>query len=288
VKPFLLSLIGLSLAAQTPTPENLQPPPRAWNNVTTLSYVATTGNAEGQTVGFGNEFLFRWEQSTFSLKATAIRVNTTVVTRSATGTSLEDYALGETRTSTTTAEAYGLNGRFDHRLKDNDRWYWYSGAGWEKNRPAGLDNKYSVTTGFGRIWADLDRTKLRTDMGFGYTHEQPLVEPDGFQANYGTINFTSELKQKLGANSLYTMDLAFTNNLSDSRDYQGVLRQGFSVAINKSLALKVGYDVVYKNKPNLIPVEVFTTALPPVSLGNISVSAKKTDTVFTTSLVITF
>lgn len=288
MKPFLLSLIGLSLAAQAPAPELSQPAPRAWSNVTTLSYVATTGNAEGQTVGFGNEFLYKWDQSVFSLKARAIRVNTTVVKRSATGTSLEDYVLGENRASTTTAEAYGLNGRFDHRLKDKDRWYWYGGAGWEKNRPAGLDNKYSTTMGFGRIWADRDRTKFRTDVGFGYTHEQPLVAPDGFQANYGTINFTSQFKQKVGANSLYTMDLAFTNNLSDSRDYQGVLRQGFSVAINKSLALKIGYDVVYKNKPNLIPVEVFTAALPPLSLGSISVPAKKTDTVFTTSLVITF
>ncbi len=288
MKLFLLLLIGLSLAAQTPAPENLQPAPRAWNNVTTLSYVATTGNAEGQTVGFGNEFLYKWGQSAFSLKARAIRVNTTVVTRSATGSSLEDYVLGEQRASTTTAEAYGLNGRFDHRLKDKDRWYWYGGAGWEKNRPAGLDNKYSATTGFGRIWADLDRIKFRTDMGFGYTHEQPLVAPANFQANYGTVNLTSQFKQKLGASSLYTMDLAFTDNLSDSRDYQAVLRQGFSVAINKSLALKVGYDVVYKNKPNLIPVEVFTNALPSVSLGSISVSAKKTDTVFTTSLVITF
>lgn len=288
MKPFLLSLIGLSLAAQAPAPEISQPAPRAWSNVTTLSYVATTGNAEGQTVGFGNEFLYKWDQSVFSLKARAIRVNTTVVTRSATGTSLEDYVLAENRTSTTTAEAYGLNGRFDHRLKDKDRWYWYGGAGWEKNRPAGLDNKYSATTGFGRIWADQDRTKFRTDVGFGYTHEQPLVAPDDFQANYGTVNFTSQISQKIGANSLYTMDLAFTNNLSDSRDYQGVLRQGFSVAINKSLALKVGYDVVYKNKPNLIPVEVFTTALPPLSLGSVSISAKKTDTTFTTSLVITF
>lgn len=288
MKPFLLSLIGLSLAAQAPAPEIPQSAPRAWSNVTTLSYVATTGNAKGQTVGFGNEFLYKWGQSVFSLKARAIRVNTTVVTRSATGTSLEDYVVAENRTSTTTAETYGLNGRFDHRLKDKDRWYWYGGAGWEKNRPAGLDNKYSATTGFGRIWADQDRTKFRTDVGFGYTHEQPLVTPVDFQANYGTVNFTSQFKQRVGANSLYTMDLAFTGNLSESRDYQGVLRQGFSVAINKSLALKVGYDMVYKNKPNLIPVEVFTVALPPLSLGSISVPAKKTDTVFTTSLVITF
>jgi len=297
LKSLCLSVMSLSLAAQTAAPvpqpvvtQVLLPvaPKRPWNNVTTLSYVATAGNAEGQTIGFGNEFLYKWAQSTFSLKAGAIRVNSTIVSRSAVGTSLQDYVLKETRTETTTAETYFLNGRYDHRLKDKDRWYWYGGAGWERNRPAGLDNKYSATLGFGRIWADSDRTKFRTDAGFGFTHEQPLVPPVKFQSNYGTFNLTSQLKQKIGASSLYAMDLALTDSLADSQDYLGILRQGFTVSINKTLALKVGYDIAYKNHPNLIPVEVFTDAVPPVSLGNISVRAKKTDTAFTTSLVITF
>jgi putative salt-induced outer membrane protein YdiY len=302
MKPLFLSLVCLSLAAQEPAPAPQQAaaqggaaqapapahPKRPWNNVTTLSYVATAGNAEGQTIGFGNEFLYKWAQSAFSLKAGAIRVNTTVVTRMATGTSLQDYALVENRTPTTTAESYFLSGRYDHRLKDKDRWYWYGGAGWERNRPAGLDNKYTSTAGFGRIWADSDRTKFRTDAGFGYTHEQPLVPPANFQSNYGTFNLTSQVKQKVGASTLYTVDLALTDSLSDSQDYQGVLRQGLTVSINKTLALKIGYDVTYKNHPNLIPVEVFSLDVPPVSLGKISVPAKRTDTVFTTSLVITF
>jgi len=291
MKSLFLSALCLSMSAQTPgsVPQLASPSaPRPWNNVTTLSYVATAGNAQGQTVGFGNEFLYRLAQSLFSLKAGAIRVNTTVVTRTATGTSLQDYLLSENRIPTTTAEAYFLNGRYDHRLKEKDRWYWYGGAGWERNRPAGLDNKYTSMAGFGRIWADSDRTRLRTDAGFGYTREQPLVPPANFQSNYGTFNVTSQFKQKIGASSLYTVDLTLTDSLSDSQDYLGVLRQGFTVSINKTMALKVGYDVAYKNHPNLIQVEVFTNALPPVSLGKISVPAKKTDTVFTTSLVITF
>jgi putative salt-induced outer membrane protein len=290
------ALLCLPLVALTPVPapqveaQTQAPAPskRPWANVTTLSYVATAGNAEGQTVGFGNDFLYKCDQSAFSLKARAIRVNTTVVMRSATGSSLEEYALGENRTSTTTAEAYGLNGRFDHRLKDKDRWYWYGGAGWERNRPAGLDNKFTSVAGFGRIWADSDRTKLRTDAGFGYTHEQPLVPPTSSRSSYGTVNFTSQIKQKIGVSSLYTVDLALTDNLSDRQDYLGVLRQGFTVSINKTIALKIGYDLAYKNHPNLIPVDLFTNALPPVNLGKISVPAKKTDTAFTTSLVITF
>jgi len=277
--------MGLFLTAQTPPPE---PPKRPWSDVATLSYVATAGNAEGQTIGFGNEFLYKRDHSAFSLKAGAIRANSTLVTHGAVGNSLQDYALSETRTSTTTAESYFLNGRYDHRLKDKDRWYWFGGAGWERNRPAGLDNKYTSMLGFGRIWADSDRTQFRTDAGFGFTYERPLVPPANFQSHYATFNFTSLLKQRIGAATLYTLDLTATDNLADSPDYSGTLRQGLTVSINRTLALKVGYDVTYKNRPNLIPVEVFTSAAPPVSLGQVSVPAKKTDTVFTTSLVITF
>jgi putative salt-induced outer membrane protein YdiY len=290
MKSLFLSAICLPVAAQMPGPVPQSASPQAtrpWNNVTTLSYVATAGNAQGQTIGFGNEFLYKMPQSLFSLKAGAIRVNTTVVTRAATGNSLQDYLLHENRIPTTTAEAYFLNGRHDYRLKEKDRWYWFGGAGWERNRPAGLDNKYTSMAGFGRIWADSELTRLRTDAGFGYTHEQPLVPSANFQSNYGTFNLTSQLKQKIGAGSLYTADLTLTESLSEGQDYLGVLRQGFTVSINKTMALKVGYDVTYKNQPNLIQVEVFTNALPPVSLGKISVPAKRTDTVFTTSLVIT-
>ncbi len=283
---------GPAKEAQTKEAQAKVPPTapskRPWNNVTTFSYVATAGNAQGQTVGFGNEFLYKWAQSVFSLKAAAIRVNTTVVTHSATGTSLENYQLTDERTNTTTAESYLLNGRYDYRLKDKDRWYWYGEAGWERNRPAGLGNKYNSMTGFGRIWADSERTKFRTDAGFGYTHEQPLVPPDNFQSSYCTFNLTSQFKHKVGASSLYIADLTLTDNLSHSQDYQGVLHQELTTSINKTLAMKLGYDVTYKNHPNLILVDVYTNTLPSESLGTISIPAKKIDTAFTTSLVITF
>lgn len=281
-----LAALCSCLSAQEPT--TAQPAPRAWTNVSTLSFVATDGNAQGQTLGFANEYGYKWSLSTLSLKASAVRANSTVVTRSATGTSLDDAVVNEQRITTTTAEMFGVGGRLDHRLKEKDRYYGFVAANWERNRPAGLDSKTSAILGSGRIWADSDATKFRTDLGVGWSHERPVVIPDGFKTSYGTANLNSQLKQKIGTTTLYTMDLAVSDNLSDTQDWQGALKQGLTVSISKRLALKVGYDLLYRNRPNKIAVEVFSTGLPPVSLGTVAIPAKKTDSVATTSLVVTF
>lgn len=275
-----LAITGSALQAEGAT--------RPWSNVTTLSFVATGGNSQGQTLGMGNDYQYKWTQSTLAVKAGAIRANSTVVTRSALGQSLEDYQVLERRVKNTTAETYFFNGRYDYRLKDQDHWYWYGGAGWERNRPSGLENKYAATGGFGRIWFNSDSSKFRTDAGFGYTHEEPMVKPAGFTADYATFNFTAQVRQKIGANSQYDMDLDLNDNLDETSDYQGVLRQGLTVSLNKTLALKVGLDLIYRNKPKSFPVTVFSTQTPPQELGMVPFEAKKLDTLFTTSLVITF
>lgn len=280
ITALVLALTGSALQAEEA--------PRPWSNVSTLSFVATGGNSQGQTLGMGNEYQYKWTQSALALKAGAIRANSTVVSRSATGQSLEDYQVLESRVKNTTAETYFANGRYDHRLKDQDRWYWYGGAGWERNRPAGLENKYAATGGFGRIWFDSEGSKFRTDAGFGYTHEQPMVKPTGFNADYGTFNFTAQLRQQIGANSQYAMDLELTDNLKETKDYQGVLRQGLTVSLNKTLALKVGLDLIYRNLPKSFPVRVVSSLNPGQELGLVPFEAKKLDTLFTTSLVITF
>jgi hypothetical protein len=44
----------------------------------------------------------------------------------------------------------------------------------------------------------------------------------------------------------------------------------------------------YRNKPTLIPVKVFSPGDPHEPIGEITISAKKLDTVATTSLVVSF
>ncbi|MCE1227915.1 MAG: DUF481 domain-containing protein [Firmicutes bacterium] len=278
---FIASLMTTLLVAQ-------EAPKRPWTNVSTFSLVATSGNAKGQTLGFANDFAYKWDLTTLTVKASAVRANSTVTNRTAVGTTLNNAVVSEQDVTTTTAEMYSLNGRVDHRFKSYDRLYTFGEAGWVRNRPAGLDSKTGVLGGVGYIWADSPTTKFRTDLGFGVTHEVPMVEPPGFKATYGTWTLGAQLKQALGATSAYTMDLALTDSFSNSKDWQGFIKQGVTATLSSRLALKVGLDLFYRNIPNLIAVNAYTPAIPPVLLGQVSIPAKKLDSVFTTSLVVTF
>jgi hypothetical protein len=279
LRPALLALAGLALPAQAPAA-------RAWTDKTTLSFVSTRGNAVSDTFGFTNAFTWAKGLDGFAANLGAIRATSEAIARRAVGPSPADFGLEETRSRTTTAEQYFANLRFDRKFKDV--WYWYGGAGWERNRPAGLDGRSSATAGLGRTWIQDGRTTLKTDLGLGHTWESPVVAAAGARTRYGTGVLTAKLLRKVGDGAEYAADLGFTENLADTADWQGVLRQGLGVSLNKRLALKVGYDLVTRSRPKLVAVDLYPSPVAPAPIGKVNIAARKTDTLFTTSLVITF
>jgi len=261
---------------------------RSWSNVATLSYVATSGNSSVNTLGFSNDFIKKWKLTALAVKGGMVRSETTLTSVSAVGSSLDDAVIKETHSSSLTADNYFVNARLDYRLKDKDRWYLYGGSSWERNLTIGLDSRLAATIGMGRIFADAEKTKWRVDAGFGATKEEPVVASPGFKKDFGTFNLTSELKHKFNDNINYNADLAFTDNWKEAKDWLFVFKQGLTVTMTKGAALKIGFDINFRNMPSLISVKAYTTDYPPVALGDITIRAKKLDMVTTTSLVIRF
>ena len=278
----LLALVPAALVAQAPAP------PAAWSDKASLSYVSVGGNAQSQSLGFANEYLYKWTEASFAFNVAGVRVNTTTIDRSATGTSATDYALAETSTTKTTSEAYTALLRFDHKLSAQS--FWFVAGTWDRNRPSGLDNRYKGILGVGNAWVEADRTKFRTDYGIGYTKEDPLFRPEGFADSYATWQLGAKLEQKVYASSAFTSELAVSGSAKEGKDWLGTLKSAFTTTLSQRLALKVGYDLAYRNKPNVLGIDIVQTpvAAPPVVLGKAPVELKKLDSVFTTSLVISF
>ena len=282
MKGLLLGLVPAALFAQAPAPAP------AWTDKASLSYVSVGGNAQSTSLGFANEYLTKWADSSFAFNVAGVRVNTTTVSRAATGTSATNYTLVETSTQQTTTEAYNALLRYDHKL--SARTFWFGAGSWDRNRPSGLDNRYKGILGAGIAWVDSDRTKFRTDLGFGYTKEDPLFRPEGFTDSYATWQLGAKLEQKVLESSAFSSELSLSGSAKEGRDWLGTLKNAFTTTLSKRLALKVGYDLAYRNKPNVLGIDILETPLatPPVVLGKAPVELKKLDTVFTTSLVITF
>lgn len=282
MKALILGLVPLALAAQAPAPAP------TWTDKASLSFVSVGGNAQSQSLGFANEYLYKWTDASFAFNVAGVRVNTTTTTRSATGTSAMNYTLVETSTTQTTSEAYTALLRYDHKLSEHA--FWFGAGTWDRNRPSGLDNRYKGIAGVGNAWVNTDRTKFRTDYGFGYTKEDPLFRPDGFVDSYATWQLGAKLEQKAFATSAFTSELSLSGSLKEGKDWLGTLKNSFTTTLSQRLALKVGYDLAYRNQPNVLGVDIVQTPVtdPPVILGKAPVTLKKLDTVFTTSLVITF
>lgn len=283
MKALIVGLVPAALLGQAPAA-----PASNWTDKASLSYVSVGGNAQSQSLGFANEYLYKWTDSSFAFNVAGVRVNTTNITRSASGTSATNYTLVETSTRQTTTEAYNALIRYDHKLSAQT--FWFGAGSWDRNRPSGLDNRHKGILGVGITWADSDRTKFRTDCGLGYTKEDPLFRPNGFTDSYATWQLGAKLERKVFASSAFTSEASFSGSLKEGRDWLGTLKNTFTTTLSKRLALKVGYDLAYRNRPNMLGIDIIEApvATPPVVLGKAPVELKKLDTVFTTSLVITF
>ena len=281
----LMALACGALAAQQAAPA---PPPRPWADKASLSLVSVDGNSKSQSFGFSNEYKYTWDDATLAFNAGGVRVSSTTFNRSASGPDMNNVTVQENDTTATTAENYYANLRYDHKISDN--LFWFGAAAWDRNVPSGIDSRSIGNAGLGYWWVKDDRTKFRTDLGLGYTKITPVLETPGFEDSFSTWSFGASFEKKFLAASLFTSNLQLTDSLKDSKDYLGVWQNALTVAMSSHLALQVGYNIIYKNKPASVAVDVVQTpvATPPVILGQVPVMLKKTDTLLTTSLVITF
>ncbi|WLT29955.1 YdiY family protein [Geothrix sp. PMB-07] len=280
--PFVL-MSALPLLAQAP-----EAPKQAWSDKGSLSYVSVGGNAASQSLGFANEYKYTWSDAAFAFNLGGVRVSTTTFARSASGTSLANATVVQTSDTETSSESYYANLRYDRNL--SDRLQWFASGGWERNLPAGLEARTSALAGLGHWWIKEDRTKCFTDAGLGYTKETQVFRPAGADTGYATFRLGAKVEQKVFATSLLASELTLSDSLKHSQNYLAVWRTAFTTNLSSRLALKVAYDVTYKNQPASVAVDVTQTpvATPPVVIGQVPYQLKKTDTVFTTSLVVTF
>ena len=282
VSGWIVSGLALALAGQGAgfAAEAAAKPDR-WTDVAEFSFVATAGNSEASTLGFKNTLARAWEKSSFELKAGAVRGESTRTTR----TVVAGPAISETSTTDLTAENYVFNGRYDRKI--TERFFWYTGAGWDRNRFAGVDNRYSGVGGVGNIWLDADRVKFRTDYALSYTKQENVVEVAGADDSFLGARLSSKFLHKLGAVTTFGNDLVVDENLDETSDFRADMTNWVTVSMSARLALKVSLQWLYDNEPSFESIADPGDLLPPLG-PTASAQLDDLDTIFTASLVANF
>jgi putative salt-induced outer membrane protein YdiY len=204
-----------------------------------------------------------------------------------TDTTEGNYVVNETSTTETTAENYYLNGRYDRKF--SPRSFWYGGAGWDRNRFSGIDNRTTIVAGIGTAWIDTGRRKFRTDYAASYTNEENVVEDPAFNSTFAGVRVTVNFLQKFGTGGVFVHDTIIDENLDATSDVRVDMTNSVAVSMTRRLALKVSLQWQYDNEPALEEVVLTDTDGPPPAAGSTVLEPlEKLDSIFTTSLVINF
>ncbi len=274
-----LALAGATAAAE----EAAEEPATGWKDTAELAYVLTDGNAKSSTLGFKNTLSREWTRSLFTLRAGGTRVETTtLVDEFAVGT-VDDFSVVTIDEEQTTAENYFLDGRYDRKI--TEAFFWYAGAGWDRNRPSGIENRYTAGGGVGNIWLDGDDVKFRTSYGLTFTDQENVVDAPGSDDNFAGARLSSDYQNKFGKNTLYQNLLVVDANLEETSDWRGDMINSLSVSMTSHLALKVSLQWLYDNEPAFRSV---TLAGGPDDGASVFVELEQLDTIFTTSLAANF
>ena len=260
-----------------------------WSNVTDLSLVITDGNSSTETFGFQNRTRRKWENARFLMRLEGVRSNTADDTFARIlDLDNPDSIVIVKPEKTPDVEKYLVLGQYDRDI--TERLFWNVGASWDRNKDAGIINRYSGWAGIGNIWWDRDDLAFSTSYGLSYTdREEDIEDPDKDQT-FGGIRLGWDYLNDWGKVTTFTNSWNVNANISDFSDWTSDMTSAVTVSMSERIALRVSLQWLYNNIPALEEIDVIyiDESGVEVDFGTTTIRKEKLDSIFSTSLVIKF
>lgn len=279
-----LAMLGLLTAAAAASTLAQDAPPDPWKTTAELSWVQTGGNARSGSFGFKFESIRSWEAAKLTFRGFAVRAKVTDFTRFAVLNTDGSITLVENESERTSAEQYRFFSDYEHKL--SARTFWMASAGWERNEPAGVADRYLAALGLGNQWIETDTRKWKTQYLATYTHEKPVL---GDSLDFAGLRGVSDFWWKPSATTEFQDVLRIDLNLDDTDDWRAEWVNSLQVQMSELLALKVTLALFYDNLPSSVGVTLLDdTGVPVPGAAPVPFELDEFDYIFTTSLVINF
>ena len=280
-RALVVAACALALSPALASAEDEAVATRSWTGSAEVTAVMTSGNAEAESFGARAELGRKWEDSKLKVELAGLRAESTTTRRFGVGTP-GDFRLVEESTSELTAENYMLRGRYDRTI--TERFFWFAGAGWERNTFAGFDNRYSATAGAGTRWIDLDDHHFSTTYGVTYTRQEEVI---GTSESFAGVRLGYEYDRRLTPTTTFGSTLLADGNLDETSDYRLDAMNWIQVSMSERLALKVSVQALYDGEPSLVAVNLFDDAGEPTGETGLS-PLEELDLLWTAALVVKF
>jgi len=246
-----------------------------------FSTVSTFGNSEALTLGLSTTLGIEWEDAELKFEGGAVRTESRIKTRTASGTA-ESFTVTDVTRTEKTAEAYYLRGRYDRNLDES--FFVFGGADWLRNTFAGIDTRTLFAAGAGNTWIKTESTRFKTDIGVTYTFQDDVFENPLNKMNFPGVRAGYDLRTSLSASTDLESSLVGDWNLDNTDDLRLNLVNALSVSINSLLALKPSLKLLWQNLPSSTAVPLFTDGVD--TGGTVLAPLQKLDSIFTLSLVL--
>ena len=255
-----------------------------WFDSAEVSLFMTSGNAEAESLALRNTLRRVWEDSVFTLSAGALRAETSTISRVAFGTP-QSFEVRESSESLLTAENYFLRGRYDREISET--FFWFAGAGWDRNEFAGIKNRMTVFGGVGNVWFDDETAHFRTDYGLTYTDQEDVIPNPAVSDTFLGVRFSWDYGRQLTSTTTYANVFILDGNVDETSDYRSDMTNSLAVAMSEKMALQVSLQWLYDNEPALGVMPLLTPGQAGIA-GTVLAPLDDLDTILTASLVVNF
>lgn len=219
----VLFLSHISISPFVRAEEAPAEPKKAWSESAELSVVSANGNTKSTTSSAKNTFIYNWTRTILELVA---------------------GGLGSRNDGHTIAEQYNAHEKVSFKVSDRN--YLFEKVGWDKNRFAGIDNRYDSSVGAGReIWKTPKNDWL-VELGGGYISEERTVGP---RNDFGSGRFYTKYVHTISPTANFSQDGEYLINVEDDADYRAKTETALTAAMSTHLSLKVSYKWMHVGRP---------------------------------------
>ncbi|MDD2804135.1 MAG: DUF481 domain-containing protein [Elusimicrobiales bacterium] len=210
-----LLALGLNAAAQEVKP---------WKDAAELSYVQTAGNSKTSTISGKNLYNYDWGKTALEIVA---------------------GGLGTKSRNTVTAEQFNASEKLSFKLTGKN--YAFQKTAWDKNRFAGIQDRWDAAIGVGRHILNTADDNLFAELGGGYILEDRMPGVDN--ESFGTFRGYAKYIRTLSASANASQDLEYLGNLKDSSGYRMNAETALVASISTHFSLKASHTWKYVNLP---------------------------------------
>lgn len=247
-------------------------PVKPWSNEAQLSLVDSAGNASSRTFAVADRFTYNWTYSELILTAEAFRQSSK--------TRVLSNEIGGVREDTierTDAERYEAGAKFRQNLVGE--MFWYALGSWYRNEPAGVQSRWNANGGVGYRFLENATSLVAGETGVGLVREDLVDSPaDSFVDGRAYL----EVRHKFSDHARFQTELELLDNLQDTGDLRINAKASVTSDLTDVLALRVGWDLKFDNRPTVIVIDSNPEAPPAPFVFD------KTDRTLSASLVVSF